>query len=239
MKKWMLMAIATVLLGAVAAAYLLYPRPANEAVDAQQAEEAVTSVYGGQIEKTVLDGQHFKVEFVREDGRYIATVNRGNGDVEKVEALGGAAPEEPERLTEEQAGAIAAEETGGTVKEIRYVKDQEEYEVRLAGETGEQIVILSSVSGDIRKITPVADTAEPEPEPAPEPAPEPDPVLTEAQAIEIAKQTLEGEVQEVTFTEDSDGGSYLVEIENDQLDKEVTVQIHAVRGETLTVEWDD
>lgn len=233
MKKWMLMAIATVLLGAVAAAYLLYPRPADEAVDAQQAEEAVTSVYGGQIEKTVLDGQHFKVEFVREDGRYIATVNRGNGDVEKVEALGGAAPEEPERLTEEQAGAIAAEETGGTVEEVRYLKDQEEYEVRLAGETGEKIVILSSVSGEIRKITPVADTAEPEP------APEPDPVLTEAQAIEIAKQTLEGEVQEVTFTEDSDGGSYLVEIENDQLDKEVTVQIHAVRGETLTVEWDD
>ncbi|MFD1862287.1 PepSY domain-containing protein [Planococcus chinensis] len=235
MKKWMLMAIATVLLGAVAAAYLLYPRPANEAVDAQQAEEAVTSVYGGQIEKTILDGQHFKVEFVREDGRYIATVNRGNGDVEKVEALGGAAPEEPELLTEEQAGAIAAEETGGTVEEIRYLKDQEEYEVRLAGETGEKIVILSSVSGEIRKITPVADTVEPEPEPAPEP----DPVLTEAQAIEIAKQTLDGEVQEVTFTEDSDGGSYLVEIENDQLDKEVTVQIHAVRGETLTVEWDD
>ncbi|MGO1058010.1 PepSY domain-containing protein [Planococcus sp. FY231025] len=235
MKKWMLMAIATVLLGAVAAAYLLYPRPASEAVDAQQAEEAVTSVYGGKIEKTILEGEHFKVEFVREDGRYIATVNRGNGDVEKVEALGGAAPEEPERLTEEQAGAIAAKETGGTVEGIRYLKDQEEYEVRLAGEAGGQIVILSSVSGEIRKITPVAETAKPEPEPAPEP----DPVLTEAQAIEIAKQTLDGEVQEVTFTDDSDGGSYLVEIENDQLDKEVTVQIHAVRGETLTVEWDD
>jgi uncharacterized membrane protein YkoI len=229
MKNWMLMAIATVLLGAAAAAYLLYPWAASEAVDVKQAEEAVISIYGGQIGKTVLEGEHFKVEFMREDGRYIATVNRGNGDVEKVEALGGTAPEEPERLTEEQAGAIAEEETGGTVEGIRYLKDQEEYEVRLNGEAGGQIVILSSMSGEIRKITPVAETARPEP----------NPVLTEAQAIEIAKQTLDGEVHEVTFTEDSDGGSYLVEIENDQLDKEVTVQIHAVRGETLTVEWDD
>lgn len=235
MRKWMFMGIATVLIGVIAAAYLLFPRSASNVVDAQQAEEAVISVYGGQVEKTVLDGNQFKVEFVREDGRYIALVNQDNGQVEKVEAVQGAAPEEPEQLTEEQAGAIAAKETGGTVEEIRFLKEQEEYEIHLAGEKGPQIVILSSISGEIRKITPVTEETEPEPKPEPEPGP----VLTEAQAIEIAKKTLDGEVQEVSFADDSDGGSYLIEIENDQLDKEVTVQIHAVRGETLTVEWDD
>lgn len=231
MGKWMLMAIATVLLGALVAIYLLYPRPASEAVNAQQAEETVIAMYGGQVENTVLDGQHFKVDFVREDGTYTAYVNQDSGEVESIEAVEAAAPEEPERLTEEQAGAIAAKETGGTVEKVRYLQEQDEYEVHIAKESGGQIVVLSSKSGKIRKVTPVVD--EPEAEPIPEP------VLTEAQAIEIAKKTLDGEVQEVSFTDDSDGGSYLIELESDELDKEVTVQIHAVRGETLTVEWDD
>jgi uncharacterized membrane protein YkoI len=235
MRKWMFMSLATLLLGVLAAIYLLYPRPASEAVNVQEAEEAVISVYGGEVAKTVLDGQQFKVEFVREDGRYIASVNRKDGKVEKVEAVEGAAPEKTEQLTEEQAGAIAAKETGGTVKQVRYLKEKDEYEIHLAGEKGSQVVVMSSISGEIRKITPIAEGTEPEPKPGPEPKP----VLTEAQAIEIAKKTLDGEVQEVSFADDSDGGSYLVEIENDQLDKEVTVQIHAVRGETLTVEWDD
>lgn len=229
MAKWMLVALSTVVLSAVVVLILLYPRFAGEEVSLQEAEQAVISMYGGQAERTVRKEDNYMVEFVRDDGLYVAIVNGDNGKVESLQALEETAPETPERLTEEQAEAIAAEETGGTVDTIRFLQEQDEYEVRIAKESGDQLVFLSSVTGEIRKITPVEEPPESEPEP----------VLTEAEAIEIAKKTLNGEVQDITFTNDSDGGSYLVEIENDELDKEVTVQIHAVRGETLTVEWDD
>lgn len=232
MGKGMLIAIATVLLGGVAAVYLLFPRTASETVSAREAEEAVIAMYGGQVESSVLEGQQYKVVFDREDGRYTAFVDQDTGRVKTIETVGRAAPavpEKPERLTEEQAGAIAVEETGGKVEQIRFLQEQNEYEVRIEGEASGQLVILSAESGEIRKISPIEADAEPEA----------DPVLTEAQAVEIAKKTLDGEVQEVVFTDDSDGGFYLIELENDELDKEVTVQIHAVRGETLTVEWDD
>lgn len=229
MAKWMLVALSTIVLSALVVLFLLFPRFAGEEISMEEAEEAVINMYGGQIEKTSQDGQNYFVEFNREDGSYLARVNGDNGKVESVQAVEAAAPQTPERLTEEQAGAIAAEETGGRVDSVRFLQEQGEYEVRIAKEDGDQVVFLSSASGEIRKITPIEDAPEPEPEP----------VLTEDEAIEIAKKTLDGEVQEISFTNDSDGGSYLVEIENDELDKEVTVQIHAVRGETLTVEWDD
>lgn len=227
MAKWMIVALSTLMLSAVVVVILLYPRLAAEDISPQEAEQAVISMYGGQAERTVWKDDNYRVEFIREDGLYVAIVNGDSGQVESLQVLEAAAPETPERLTEEQAKAIAAEETGGTVDSIRFLKEQDEYEVRIAKESGDQLVFLSSATGEIRQITPIEET------------PEPEPVLTEAEAIDIAKKTLDGEVQDITFANDSDGGTYLVEIENDELDKEVTVQIHAVRGETLTVEWDD
>lgn len=227
MAKWMIVALSAVMLSAVVVVILLYPRFAGKDISPQEAEQAVISMYGGQAERTVRKDDKYRVEFIREDGLYVAFVNGDSGKVESLQAREAAAQETPEQLTEEQAKAIAAEETGGTVDSIRFLQEQDEYEVRIAKEGGDQLVFLSAVTGEIRKMTPIEEPSEPEP------------VLTEAEAIEIAKKTLDGEVQDITFTNDSDGGTYLVEIENDELDKEVTVQIHAVRGETLTVEWDD
>ena len=46
-------------------------------------------------------------------------------------------------------------------------------------------------------------------------------------------------MKEVEFIETADGGYYLVEIENVDSDQEATIQIHAIRGDTMTVDWDD
>ncbi|MBT2570373.1 hypothetical protein [Planococcus sp. ISL-110] len=69
--------------------------------------------------------------------------------------------------------------------------------------------------------------------------PEPVRIITRDEAVRVAKNTLDGEVQEAEFVQTEDGGYYLVEIVNDQTEQEATIQIHAVRGDTMSVEWDD
>ncbi|OHX53591.1 hypothetical protein [Planococcus faecalis] len=86
MRKWILMTLATILLGGSVIAFLLFPRTSPE-ISEEQAEETVISLYGGSIEQTTASGEDYQVEFQRTDGRYLALVNRQNGQVESMKLL--------------------------------------------------------------------------------------------------------------------------------------------------------
>lgn len=238
MRKWMFMAAATAILAVAALVYLLSMGTDGDSISAAQAGETVISQYGGVIEETVLSSGVYEVGFTRDDGTYKAAVDSSTGRVLSVELVEKASEPVPEKLTEEEAKAVAVKEAGGTAGEVRYSEELNEYEVDITDGSAKKTVFVAADTGDVRKITDVS-SGSPDPAPEPEPAPEPKPVLSREEAITIAKGTLDGEVQEVEFTETADGGYYLIEIENDELDKEATVQIHAIRGETMTVEWDD
>lgn len=238
MRKWMFMAAATAILAVAALVYLLSMGTDGDSISAAQAGETVISQYGGVIEETVLSSGVYEVGFTRDDGTYKAAVDSSTGRVLSVELVEKASEPVPEKLTEEEAKAVAVKEAGGTAGEVRYSEELNEYEVDITDGSAKNTVFVAADTGDVRKITDVS-SGSPDPAPEPEPAPEPKPVLSREEAITIAKGTLDGEVQEVEFTETADGGYYLIEIENDELDKEATVQIHAIRGETMTVEWDD
>ena len=238
MRKWMFMAAASAILAVAALVYLLSMGAEGDSISASQAGETVISQYGGVIEETVLSGGVYEVGFTRDDGTYKAAVDSSTGRVLSVELVEKAAVPVQEKLTEEEAKAVAVKETGGTAGEVRYLEEPNEYEVDITEGSAKKTVVVAADTGDVRKITDVS-SGTPEPAPEPEPVPEPKPVLSKEEAITIAKETLAGEVQEVEFTETSDGGYYLIEIENEGLDKEATIQIHAIRGETMTVEWDD
>ena len=64
------------------------------------------------------------------------------------------------------------------------------------------------------------------------------PLLTEAQAIDIALKEMKGHVDSVKFKETTDGGNYFIEIEQDH-DDEVKIQIHAITGKILSIQYDD
>jgi uncharacterized membrane protein YkoI len=229
MRKWMLMAAAAILLGAVVLSLLLNLQNGGEAISAEEAREKVAGMYGGEAEAAASSGEAYEIAFVRGDGRYKAVVDKQSGQVDSVELE--EKFETAKKLTETEASAIATKEVGGEVEEIVYAKDSNAYRIEISDGEKRSTVLVSADTGEIEKIPNEAEAAAP-------PA-EPERVITEDEAIEIAKKTLDGEVGEVEFVESEDGGFYLVDIENETTEQEVLVQIHAIRGETMTVEWDD
>lgn len=229
MKKWLVMAAATVLLGVAVIAYLIFPRSETELLTETDAGSTVAALYGGDVEAATSSGDFFLVEFTRPDGRYTASVNKESGQVEGLELI----EKKKQRLTEAEAAEIALAKADGEVKEVAYTKESDAYTVEIETTEGLATIVLSAATGDVTKVTSAAN------EPPTPPEPEPERVITSEEAVEIAKQTLDGEVQDIEFEDTADGGYYLVEIEKDETDQDVTVQIHAIRGETLAVEWDD
>lgn len=236
MKKWIMIA-ASIILG-IAIVFFLFNSTDNEKrLNEAEASAKVTELYGGTANAATLDGNEITVEFQTDVGRYSAIVDRESGQVAAVELIEKTGPSKT--LTEKQAEEIALEEVQGSIDEISYLKEQNEYEIKIAGETEVSIVTLSAETGEISKISKEEITQSDSDQPEDETPPEPERIITSDEAVLIAKETLQGEVQEVEFTETQDGGYYLVEIENDETDQEATIQIHAIRGETLSVDWDD
>lgn len=68
----------------------------------------------------------------------------------------------------------------------------------------------------------------------------PKPLLSVAQAKEIALKEVKGEVDSVEYKATSDGGHYFIEIEleDDEMD-EANVQVHAVTGKILSIQFED
>ena len=61
--------------------------------------------------------------------------------------------------------------------------------------------------------------------------------ITAAAAQSLALQQMTGEVEDVEYFQSADGGYYIVELENEEL--EAAFQIHAITGKILSVVYDD
>ncbi|WP_404329812.1 PepSY domain-containing protein [Mesobacillus maritimus] len=63
--------------------------------------------------------------------------------------------------------------------------------------------------------------------------------ITEQEAIEIALNQLNGEVDDVELEQSGGHTYYLVEIEREGEEAEATIQINAISGEVMSVFWED
>ncbi|MTD30427.1 PepSY domain-containing protein [Planomicrobium sp. YIM 101495] len=222
-KRVWIVGIAFVLLAGLLLVLFLNPSE-NQNVSEAEAAERVASLYGGETGQVTDAGNLYNVEFKNEAGRYRASVDKSDGTVGAIELLESAAPEP---LTEAQAKGIAVAETGGTASAVRFDEQNGLYEVQTVQDGTITTVTVSAMDGEVVKL-------EKEAEEAAIPT-----ALTPDDAIAIAKTYLDGVVDDVDFESTEDGGYFLVTIEKDESDQEVTVQIHAIRGDVMTVEWDD
>lgn len=231
MRKRVILSAASILLGVVVLLFLLVPQ-SSQTITKEQATKTVISLYGGKLEKATATQYKYEVEFQRAEGLYLAKVSREGGQVESVELIKKA--ETVETFTQQQIEKIALEKVPGSVENIEYNEKKDEFVVHIKDHKQLSIVVLSAKSGKVSSINQQLVATDEGIEQS-----EFDRIITRNEAIKRAKKTLEGEVQDVDFEETEDGGYYLVEIENEETDQEATIQIHAVRGNTMTVEWDN
>lgn len=239
-KSWAVGAAASVLLLLVLS-LLLFPKTSADSVTMEEAQASIEQLYGGEVDNATETDDFYQIEFNRVDGRYLASINKADGQVASLELIASQAP--AKELTELEAIELAQAAEAGEVDEVQYVQESNAYNIELLSDTEKKIIVVSAVDGEImdvqkepRELAAAPETPSAEPE---EPAAEPERIISQNAAIAIAKETLNGEVDEVEFVQTDDGGYYLVEIENDAQDREAKIQIHAIRGETMTVEWDD
>ncbi|MCJ1907060.1 PepSY domain-containing protein [Planococcus ruber] len=228
MSKKLMMAGATILLGLLAFAFVLIFGPDENPVTETEASAAVIDLYGGEIESTERAKDGYTIVFNRENGKYAAEVDQSTGRIESLTLLEKAVSDPV--ITEKEASELAFKQLDGEIVKSTFSKTRNQYEIVIENERERAAILIDAEGGEVLDVKKEAIPKDETPR---------NRVITEAEAIAIAKQTLDGEVQDLEFTETEDGGFYLIEIENDETDREVTVRIHAVRGETLTVEWED
>ena len=99
-------------------------------------------------------------------------------------------------------------------------------------------VTIDRENGQLSHLMLVQQNSEQPNEQITEPKPVENPsVLTEQQAIDIALKEVPGALDSIEFEKTTDGGNYFVEIE--QGDNEIIVQIHAITGKILSIQYED
>ncbi|GKW45060.1 PepSY domain-containing protein [Planococcus sp. NCCP-2050] len=229
MSKKLMMAGATILLGLLVFGFVLVFGSDDNPVTETEASASVIELYGGEVERTERTKDGYTIIFNRDNGKYSAQVDQSTGRIESLALLEKAAATPV--ITEKEASESALKEVDGEIVQSSFSKTQNQYEVVVENEQEKAVILVDANGGAVVDVQ-IEPIQQNEAEPA-------NRVITEAEAIAIAKKTLDGEVQELEFTETEDGGFYLIEIENDHTDQEATIRVHAVRGETLTVEWED
>ncbi|MCH7321841.1 PepSY domain-containing protein [Solibacillus sp. MA9] len=110
-----------------------------------------------------------------------------------------------------------------------FKKDGSVFEVSVNNETGQfsELTIIQQ-----NNVPPTENTTEEQPS-----QPQIPTILTEQQVIEIALNEISGEIDSADFENTTDGGYYFVEME--QGNQEITIQIHAITGKILSIQYDD
>lgn len=178
-------------------------------------------------------------------------------------------PIDGDDLTEEEANDIAKERFNGEILDTKLVDDiyhmtikldTGEYELKIASKSGEMMDLVrtkeetpkknlakndnkkssdnnksnESKKSDEEKAKKEAEKKEETQQEEEEPPKN----ITSEEAIQIALDTVYGEVDDVDL-EDEDGQLYyFIEIETGD-DLEAEIQIHAISGEVISIEWDD
>ncbi|MHA6260464.1 PepSY domain-containing protein [Sporosarcina sp. CAU 1771] len=259
-KKWIIPTLLTCVIIIAVALYIGSIVSKKELLSEQDVRQQIETKYKGAVEGITLEKDFYLAELNRDGALYSVAVDAQTGKVYSLTLTQANPVEEQVQVIPEQeirewvattyAGEVERislqEANGDPVYDLAYSKDQNLVKMTVNALTGE--VISEEVKSSVNK--PVEEPAkenvekpvtQPEKTPVKKPATE-KVLITREKAIEIALSQLKGEVEYVEFESTSDGGYYLVEIEQDNEDSddlEAVFQIHAVSGKIMSVTWDD
>lgn len=185
-------------------------------------KEIVEERYGGVIQGIENSGKDSIVSFDRAGQIYQLHFNRASGEIKEMSRISG----EKKQLTKQEAKELVEAESLGEI-----------HSLNLKEKSGEDVFVTQVVKdGEMREITLHAVTGKIISNELADEQPSKNTILTEEEAIEIALQSVQGEVDDVDLENEDDDVFYLIEIETAD-EKEAIVEVNAITGES-TVTWD-
>ena len=221
-----------------------------EPLTEETAIRMVDERYGGEINNIQLINDEFHIDITLPTGKYKLKIDRSNGGVLAMEQTE-AAEVEKDELTEEQIREIIKEEEPGKIEKVekKVAEDEVLYKAKIETDKKNIDLVIDAITGDIvdrQEENKPSETNKPNETNKNETDinEKVDSILTEAQAIFIALDTVDperkGEVDDVDL-ETIDGQIYYfveVEFDTDDDDDEAVVQINAITGEVGPIVWD-
>lgn len=162
-------------------------------------------------------------------------------------------PTNSDGLTAEEANQIATDRFNGEITDTKLVdgiyelkmkKDTGEYDIKIASKSGEMIDVVQTKEKQVpadpsnEKGKQDEDESKKEDKATDKEAEEPAKNISSEEAIQIALDTVYGEVDDVDLEDENGQLYYFIEIETSD-DLEAEIQIHAITGEVISIEWDD
>jgi len=192
-----------------------------EPLDKTEAIRHIETIYNGHVTQAKKQGNEYEMVFTRDGMTYTVMLDattQQTKDLKLKEAEGQLLLTEAQirQFVEKEYGDIESVVLTNSIYTVRVEKEDKQKDLALDAYTGE---ILSE-----KNVEPIERSKGVN-------------VINEQQAIKIAQQQLNGEVDSVDYEETADGGYYLVEIETK--DNEAVFQIHAVSGKIMSVTWDE
>lgn len=221
MKKWLIISVVFLIMASIILLFIQYRFFQAEPYSETGAIQHIEAIYNGQVKQIEKRGNDYKMVFSRDGAIYTVLLDAASGQIKELEL------KETERkalLSEKQIKQLMASAYG----EVENIKlNHTIYTVLVENKDTQKELTIDAYTGKVlteKDIQPVKQ-------------PEGGGVLSEQQAVKIALQQLNGEIDSVDYEETEDGGYYLVEIETKN--EEAVFQIHAISGKVMSVSWDE
>lgn len=237
----------------------------GESLSQAEAEELVHERFDGEITDIKLDNDHYELKLTSDLKEYKIRISKEKGQIVEITQEKTAKPAKnldktaiKKIISEEEDGELQELTTRGKQDNLYYdavVKtDDAEIMLTLEGKAGTIVKRSetkiekpqkddSNVASDDSKPKKDKEKAEKKPEAPKQPEqpkkePEKPKNISKSEAIQIALDTVYGEVDDVDLETVNGQLYYFIEIERDD-DVEADIQINAITGEVISIEWDD
>lgn len=246
-KRWLISLVVVLVVLSAGSFYIGSLLSKEEQLSSDEISQRLEQMYEGTVSGIKLKKDHYIVEMTRADMIYTMEVDPVDGKVLSMKQLGEvevpdtelageqseevSKGEEEKILAEEEIKKIIAEQYEHEIESIKLNNEVSEPYYEVEAVKNQQLVKVSvdAVSGDVISAEPQETMSE-------------QAIISRDEAIDIAFTQLKGEVDFVEFEATADGGYYLIEIEQDNDDGddyEALIQVHAITGKILSVDWDD
>lgn len=228
-KRWFFLIGSFAIVGVIlfSAIQLWGPTSEAQALTEEEAKDKALDKYTGEIIDTTKKDNEYHFVLKAETGTYLIIIHAMSGDIVSIKQQTKntdkiPAEDQKKLLTEEEVKAKIR--TQGTIKSIELIQADSSsyYQAIVQRENEEHTLSIDPYTGKVTNSTKTSQR-----------------LLSETEAINLAVEAVNGEVDDVDFIErEGQTPYYLIEIEADD-DREATIKVDAYKKEAISVSWEE